>query len=109
MYAHEHAVDGTAQAVSHHAVDRHPIAEAAAEALVSSSTGTRHRLHAACNHNVRIAGTDEQRAEIHRLQRAGADLVTVNDENARRQAGAEPCLPRRHLPCPAASTMPMIS
>ncbi len=81
MHAHEHTVDGAAQTVAHHAVDGDAIAEAAAESLILEQVRrTRHRLHAARDDDVRLAGADEQAPRFTAFSALAQTLFTVNDE-----------------------------
>ena len=89
---------GVLEAVEEHVVVGHVMADPRARAVLLEQIGrVGHRLHAAGDDHVGIAGADRLVAHDHRLHARAADLVDGGRLDRGREAGLDRRLPRRRL------------
>ena len=95
---HVAAVEGRRQPVVDHRVDQRAVAEPVAEArLLEQVRRVRHRLHAAGDDHLAVAGADHRVGDLDRADRGGADLVDRVGADLLRNPGADRGLPGGRL------------
>src|SRR5690606_11429266 len=96
--AHVAALERAIEAVADQPVDELLVAEfhtaAVAEQVVRR---VRHRLHAACDHDLRVTGPDRLGRQHDRLQAGAAHAAHGHRADGVRHATPQRCLPRRRL------------
>ena len=95
---HVQLVERRAQPVPDHQVDERPVAHPVAlSRLRQRVRRVRHRLHAAGDDDLDVAGADHRVGDLDRADRGGADLVHRVGRDVDRDPGADRRLARRSL------------